>query len=108
MGQKTDWGALTQDTIFNGVTGGAFEYLPGVPGRLPNLFSRAFFTGSHAQNALAQQFAGASAQLFSLSAVPLVNTSQLNAIKSTLQTISNILSSYSQQASTPSKSTNKI
>jgi hypothetical protein len=45
MGQKTDWGALAQDTVFNGITGGAFEYLPGVPGRLPNLFSRAFFTG---------------------------------------------------------------
>jgi hypothetical protein len=62
LGQKNDWGAIALDSTLNALTGGAFEFLPGVPGRLPQLFSRSFFTGAHMQNALAQSFVGTSAQ----------------------------------------------
>jgi RHS repeat-associated protein len=79
LGQQTDWSSVGQDSLFNGLTGGAFEYLPGVAGRLPDLFSESFFTGSHAQNAFAQSFVGLSAQMFYTSAQPfLTSTSQSN------------------------------
>jgi RHS repeat-associated protein len=45
--KKASWNDVGE-VAFNTVTAGAGEYLPGVPGRLPSLFSTAFFNGAHA------------------------------------------------------------
>jgi hypothetical protein len=86
MGQKIDVRAMAQNSVFNAVTAGAFEFLPGVPGRMPNLFSKSFFTGSHTKNFFAQEFIGDSAQQMYSTATTLVTRPIQNAIKSITQT----------------------
>ena len=92
---------------FNAVTAGVGEYLPGVPGRLPYFFSNAFFTGSHTQNAFAQNLAGASLQLAIANAAPLTSNLQLGQLKAALQAVSSALANYSSGAHNASKSTKK-
>jgi hypothetical protein len=109
VGQPTDGKIVAQDAAFNGLTGGAFKYLPGVPGRLPNLFTRSFFTGSHTQNAVAQQVANVGIQLTYMSTTAFVpNASQLSSLSATLKTISSILSRYSSQTAPPVKQKTKV
>jgi hypothetical protein len=91
-GQANSWSAVAQDAALNGLTGGAFAYLPGVPGRLPSLFSRSFFTGSHMQNALAQNFAGSSLPFFISAGVPVTVGAQISLLKNTLLAASAFLS----------------
>jgi hypothetical protein len=86
--QNTSWGDVASDALFNGVTAGAFEFLPGVPGRLPKLLSESFFTGAHAQNAYAQEFAGVTGQfIFSNFIAPSMGYSQSTLANSTPLTV---------------------
>jgi RHS repeat-associated protein len=86
------------DIAFNTVTGGFGEYLPGIPGRLPGVFSQAFFTGSHAQSSFAQSLAGAGVQLAMANAGPITSLGQLNNLKSALQSLNAVLSSLQSSA----------
>ena len=55
LGNRNNWGDIALDSAITGVTGGILEGVtPGVPGRIPNLFSEAFFTGSHMTSLLSQ------------------------------------------------------
>jgi hypothetical protein len=48
-----NWIDIGVDAAITGVTGGLLEgYTPKVPGRIPNLFSNAFFAGSHMINSV--------------------------------------------------------
>jgi len=104
--KRPGWSDLG-DVAFNAVTAGVGEYLPGVPGRLPYIFSNAFFTGSHTQNAFAQNLAGASIQLAIANAAPLTSNLQLGQLKAALQAVSSALANYSPGAHNASKSTKK-
>jgi RHS repeat-associated protein len=54
-GQPTDWADVGTEAGITGLTGGLLEgFAPKVPGRIPNLFSKSFFTGSHMTNSLSQ------------------------------------------------------
>jgi hypothetical protein len=51
--KSNNWVDIGIDAGITGVTGGVLEgYIPKVPGRIPNLFSNAFFTGSHMINSV--------------------------------------------------------
>ena len=64
-GIKNNWKDIAIDSAITGVTGGILEgILPGVPGRNPNLFTDAFFTGSHMTNALSQNIIDLGAHSF--------------------------------------------
>jgi hypothetical protein len=93
-----------KDIGFNTVTGGFGEYLPGVSGRLPSIFSRNFFTGSHAQASFAQNLAYAGVQL-SISNSPSISFgAQLNALKSALLSASAVLNSLAGSRSSQNTS----
>jgi len=54
-GTPTNWTGVGVEAGITGLTGGLLDgYIPKVPGRVPNLFSDAFFTGSHMTNSIYQ------------------------------------------------------
>jgi RHS repeat-associated protein len=98
MKNQTGWSDVG-DVLFNTVSGGVGEYLPGVPGRLPQIFSQSFFTGSHAQNSFAQSLASAGVQLATANAGTITTNAQLSNLKNALQALSAVLATFTTNTS---------
>ena len=55
LGQQTNLTQTGVDAVLNAGTAGVFKLFPGVPGRLPNFGTQAFFTGKHTQQELTKE-----------------------------------------------------
>jgi hypothetical protein len=59
LGDPVTLQSVTSDTVFGGLTFGLQKFVPGVPGRLPNFGTDAFFFGQHTQQSALQLSYGA-------------------------------------------------
>jgi RHS repeat-associated protein len=59
LGDPVTLRSVTSDTVFGGLTFGLQKFIPGVPGRLPNFGTDAFFFGQHTQQSALQLSYGA-------------------------------------------------
>ena len=67
LGQKIDATAVGIDTAAAVLTAGTLEMLPGVPGRLANFGTKAFYMGVHTQRQASEEFFSDSVQTFAQS-----------------------------------------
>ena len=64
LGQPTDWTGLGVNSTISALSAGTLKALPGVPGRLPNIGTQAYYAGVHTQRQAAEELFSNSVQSF--------------------------------------------
>lgn len=95
LGQEIDPTSLAINSGISAVTAGTLSTLPKVPGRMPNLGTKAFFTGSHTQRQASEEFLSGSMQNLGQT-VYQTSSATLGQIKSILKQIQGAINSLSR------------